>query len=256
MNELKAADVQKIVATRIDELGLVRLARMFSVEHHVPRGTHKADVVGGGPGSPGATGPTGPTGPSITGPTGPQGEPSTVPGPTGPAGDPGPTGPAGADSTVTGPTGPAGTGVSTCKQTAQITNTSNTTLVDIPGLSFALAAGRRYYFRFLVTFRTGATTTGVGFGFSGPAMTSANWRAEIQRNAPGTDQMHQDSRLVLTQFFSSPSVVAANTDYIAVIEGFCEPSANGTLQLGALSEVSGSQITIQNTGVGFLIDAG
>ena len=54
----------------------------------------------------------------------------------------------------------------------------------------------------------------------------------------------------------SASFAAANTDYMAIIEGFCEPSANGSLQLRCRSEVNGSQITIKNSGVGFLIDAG
>jgi hypothetical protein len=60
----------------------------------------------------------------------------------------------------------------------------------------------------------------------------------------------------LTTVLVSGSVVAAATDYIAKIEGFCEPSADGTLQLRCRSEVNGSQITIQNTGIGFLVDAG
>jgi hypothetical protein len=43
---------------------------------------------------------------------------------------------------------------------------------------------------------------------------------------------------------------------MAIIEGFCEPSANGSLQLRCRSEVNGFQITIKNSGVGYLIDAG
>jgi len=46
----------------------------------------------------------------------------------------------------------------------------------------------------------------------------------------------------------SASVAAANTDYMAIIEGLCEASANGSLQLRCRSEVNGSQITIKNSG--------
>jgi hypothetical protein len=124
-------------------------------------------------------------------------------------------------------------------------------------MSFSLVSGHRYYFKFMMTFQTAATTTGVGFCFSAPAMTASNYRLEARLGAAGTDQMYTNSSVdSLTTVLVSTSVVAANTNYIASIEGFCQPSASGTLQLRCRSEVNGSQITIQNTGVGFLVDAG
>ncbi len=45
MSELTKADVQRIVAAKLEELGLARLSSMFGVEHHVPRGTHKAGAI-------------------------------------------------------------------------------------------------------------------------------------------------------------------------------------------------------------------
>ena len=147
-------------------------------------------------------------------------------------------------------------GISTAKQTAQVTNSSNTTPTSITGLSFSLMSGHRYRFKFFVTFRSAATTTGVGFVFTAPAMTAANWKVSIRQAAAGTDQTYEDSTTALTTTLVSASVIAAATDYIAIIEGFCEPSASGTLQLHCRSEVNASTITIQNTGVGSLIDAG
>lgn len=41
MSDLNKLDIQKLIAARLEELGLTRLSRMFSVEHSVPRGTHK-----------------------------------------------------------------------------------------------------------------------------------------------------------------------------------------------------------------------
>jgi hypothetical protein len=88
-------------------------------------------------------------------------------------------------------------------------------------------------------------------------MTASNHRVEIRQGGAGTDQMYTNSVVNnLTTVLVSGSVVAANTDYVAKIEGFCQPSAGGTLQLRCRSEVNGSQITIQNTGIGFLVDAG
>ena len=146
--------------------------------------------------------------------------------------------------------------VLTAKQSEQIVNSSDSTLSDITGLSFSLLSGRRYMFKFLVTFRNAAITTGIGFAFSAPAMTSENWMATIRAGAAGSDSMYQNSSTALTSVIVSNGIVAVNNDQIAVIEGFCEPSENGTLQLRCRSEVDGSQITVQNTGVGYLIDAG
>ena len=50
MSNMNKPDTQKLIAARLEELGLTRLSRMFSVEHNVPRGTHKAAVAGSGDG--------------------------------------------------------------------------------------------------------------------------------------------------------------------------------------------------------------
>lgn len=146
--------------------------------------------------------------------------------------------------------------VLTAKQSEQIVNSSDSTLSDITGLSFSLVSGHRYMFKFLVTFRSAAITTGIGFAFSAPAMTAENWLATIRAGTAGSDATYQNSSTTLTAVIVSNGLVTLNTDQIAVIEGFCEPSENGTLQLQCVSEVNGSQVTVQNTGVGYLIDAG
>jgi hypothetical protein len=204
----------------------------------------------GATGSQGATGDMGATG--SQGATGSMGATGSQ-GATGSPGDTGPTGYTG----YTGMTGPSGVGSYTCKQSAQVTNSSSSTPTDITGMSFSLTSGRRYYFKFMVTYQTAATTTGVGFCFSAPAMTASNYKVEIRQSSAGTDQMYTNSVVnSLTTVLVSGSVVASSTDYIASVEGFCQPSADGTLQLRCRSEVNGSQITIQNTGIGFLVDAG
>lgn len=50
MSDMNKPDIQKLIAARLEELGLTRLSRMFSVEHNVPRGTHKAGAAGSGGG--------------------------------------------------------------------------------------------------------------------------------------------------------------------------------------------------------------
>jgi len=159
-------------------------------------------------------------------------------------------------NTHTHPAGPGSSPTSTCKQSAQAVNSSNTTPTDVPGLTFNLVAGRRYYFRFMGRFRSAATTTGVGFTFSGPAVNFTHWWLQAQQAAAGTDQMYQNTAAALATVLVSTGVVAANTDYLWQVEGIIEPSANGTLQLRCRSEVNASQITIQNVGIGILEDAG
>ena len=85
---------------------------------------------------------------------------------------------------------------------------------------------------------------------------SGNWKVSIRQGSAGTDHTFENSKTSLTTVLVSTSVAAANTDYMAIIEDFCEPSANGSLQLRCRSEVNGSQISIKNSGVGYLIDVG
>ncbi len=111
-------------------------------------------------------------------------------------------------------------------------------------------------FKFFETFKSAATGTGVSFVPSSPAMTTNDYKANIVQGSAGTDQTYENSVTSLTTVLDSASVAAANTDYMAIIEGFCEPSANGSLQLKCRREANTSQITIKNSGVGYLIDAG
>jgi hypothetical protein len=147
--------------------------------------------------------------------------------------------------------------VSVTKGTTQVTNNSNTVLVNATGLSFSLSANRMYHFKFVGSFQSAATTTGIGFSFTGPAVTYAFWFAEIQQGANGTDQMFTYSAAnSLASIASSASVVAANTDYIWKIEGYVQPSAAGTLQLQFRSEVNASTVTLKAGSAGVLTDCG
>jgi hypothetical protein len=139
---------------------------------------------------------------------------------------------------------------------SRLSNSSNATPSDITGLAFALTSGRRYYFKFFGQYQTAATTTGIGFTFSGPAVTRTSWRARIRQAANGTDSFYEGDAQALTTVTVSTAVVAANTDYAWEIEGVVQPSADGTLQLRVRSEVNSSQVTVQDVGIGLLVDVG
>lgn len=159
-----------------------------------------------------------------------------------------------ADGTWAAPT--ASSNVVTTKGTTQLTENA-ATLTNITGLSFSLTANRMYHFKFVGTFRSAATTTGLGLSLTGPALTYAGWSAQIEQAAAGTDQFYTYTVANSLSFIgASQSVVAANTDYLWEVEGFVQPSAAGTLQLQFRSEVSGSTVTLKAGSVGILTDCG
>ncbi len=44
MSDMTREQVLRLLSAELEKLGLTRLARMFGVEHNVPRGTHKAEA--------------------------------------------------------------------------------------------------------------------------------------------------------------------------------------------------------------------
>lgn len=195
-----------------------------------------------------------------TGPAGPAGSNGAAgaQGPPGAQGDPGTPGQAGAQGPqgIQGIQGPAGAGMTVARNTGNQTNTSNTTPTDITGLAIALTTGRRYTIRALVPFQTAATTTGIGFTWTGPAMTDCAWNVTIPQGAVGVDQQYTAHATALATVLVSAAVVAASTTYLAVIEGVFSPSANGTLQLRFRSEVNASQVTARDGAAMYAVDCG
>lgn len=151
---------------------------------------------------------------------------------------------------------PAAARVYAVKGTATQTNNSNVTLVDITGLSFAVASGVMYHFKFMGLYQSAATATGISFTFSGPATTYIGWNMQVEQAAAGTDSMFVASATALTTVLTSASVVAINTSYAWELEGFVQPSATGTLQARFRSEVNLSQVTIVAGSVGVLTRVG
>jgi hypothetical protein len=87
-------------------------------------------------------------------------------------------------------------------------------------------------------------------------MTAANFKIKVQQAASGTDSYYEAQSTTITTKLMSTGVVASSTNYIAIIEGHCEPSAGGTLQLRVETEVNASNVIIANTGAGYAIDCG
>lgn len=137
----------------------------------------------------------------------------------------------------------------------QITN-STTTPANVDGIAFSVVSGRTYKLEIIGQYQTSATTTGINFSFSGPAVSIASWNARVRQAANGTDSFWEAGIADSLTSASSASVVAANTDYPFFITGMFRFSADGTLQLRFASEVASSNAIVQIGTIGLLTDLG
>jgi hypothetical protein len=174
-----------------------------------------------------------------------------VPGPQGPPGIQGPAGTNGTDGAAgaqgpQGIQGPAGSGGPTVvRLNADHAPFTTTSMVNVTGLSFPVVSGTLYRFQFDVIFRTAATTTGIGLGLTTPTATAVGATVRIPI-ASGAGGEFQGSITASGGSVVSTAVVAANTDYLAQVVGVILPSANGTVQLQARTEIAASNVTIRN----------
>jgi hypothetical protein len=228
----------------------------------IPIASFKLQHGGSGNGEPGPQGPPGPEGPAgppgVDGVDGAAGE-QGIQGPPGIQGNPGTAGAPGIQGVPGNPGSPGAPGLgfaAVCKNSATQTNTSNSAAVAITGIAVPVTAGRRYVFTVWAPFQTAATATGIGFAWTGPAMTTFASKAQIQQGAAGVAQTYTNTGSTLAAVLTSTAVVAANTTYLAVVEACFTPSASGTLQLSFRSEVNNSQVSVLNGVAGFLVDCG
>jgi hypothetical protein len=145
-----------------------------------------------------------------------------------------------------GHTHPGGGGGPTIVRLTNPAVAAVTAFADIPGFVRALLANEAVHFRAVLVYRANATTTGVRLGVNGPASpavlayrtTTARTNA-LQSAAGATD----NETSFMSQAYDAPAadsgVAAANTDYLASIEGIIVNGANaGNLAMRFASEVA------------------
>lgn len=115
------------------------------------------------------------------------------------------------------------------------------TIADVTGLSFAVTAGNTYWFRFIVRYTAAATTTGSRWSISGPGSpTFLTYKSECSLT---TTSLTLNGGLTAYDLpAASNATSAATAGNIAIIEGFIQPSANGTVIARFASEVANSAI--------------
>jgi hypothetical protein len=122
---------------------------------------------------------------------------------------------------------------------ANYTN-STTTYSDITGLSFSEISGEVYAVEANLVFATAATTTGIGLSSSFPAGEHVN-KSIVSLTATTKTVMYWNTSSATNA--SSTGIMSG--DNIGEIMAICKPSADGTYQLRARSEIAGSLLTIK-----------
>ena len=183
-------------------------------------------------GSDGSVGPMGPAGSSITGPPGADGI----------------SGSAGAE----GPPGSPGLGFAAISRLTTDLNTVAVALSNATGLGFSVFSGVPYAYQFQVLFRTPATTTGLGLAVTHPAGVGA-YTAKIPHAADGSDSHWEGHGTASDDPIVGTGVQAANTDYLAQVQGVLTPSSNGTIQLRFRTEVANSRVSLRAGSWGWLL---
>lgn len=151
---------------------------------------------------------------------------------------------------------PAGgsSAVSYVKLTSDLAADGSTSLSDATGLSFAVTAGVYYSYKFTVIYQTAATTTGIGLSVNYPAATVASAYATITGfAADGAAAEFTGAITAANDTVLSTAVAAANTAYVAVIEGTLLPSASGTLVVRKRTEIAASNMIVKQASSGELV---
>lgn len=118
-------------------------------------------------------------------------------------------------------------------------------LTDITGLSFAVVTGKTYYFRFAGIYTAGASTTGSRWTINGPAMNWLFYESKYQLTATTYTTNTPMQAVQLPAASNATSNVATGGANFVLLEGMCNPSANGTLQIQGAREVTTDTVTLK-----------
>ncbi len=126
-------------------------------------------------------------------------------------------------------------------------STTSTTVSNVSGMAFSLRANTEYKYECDVVFRTAATTTGIGLGFSVPSgFSMLSYTANIPVAADGTGGIMSGWGTANNDMIIGTGVQAANTDYSARVYGTVRTGGTaGNLQLRFRSEIGSSSVTVR-----------
>lgn len=120
---------------------------------------------------------------------------------------------------------------------------TNNTVTPATIMQIDLPKAGLYSIEAVVRFRTPVTTTGMGLSLLGAG--EVNAQVSIPQAAAGTASFFESSVNASASVVLSTAVLAANTDYVALISGSYVATGAESLQLQMRSEVAGSLVTVQ-----------
>lgn len=145
---------------------------------------------------------------------------------------------------VLGSTSPAVNSLQTVVLSSDVINANATpnTIADVTGLSFAVVAGEMYWFKFNIFYTSAATTTGSRWSINGPASpTKFVFNSEYSLAATTTTRNANNLTYDLPAAVNATSSSTGHNQVI--MEGWIEPSSNGTVIARFASEITVSAIT-------------
>ena len=146
---------------------------------------------------------------------------------------------------------PGGTGILSTAYLAGTQVISQSTLVNVTGMTFACASTTLYHYKFISMHKSGTATVGVKYSVTYPSSTIAAGKVDSINLASGTTAAMHGLISTSGTAITGTSVVAANTICIAVIEGIVRATNAGSIQLQACAEAAGT-IWIMDGSVGLL----
>lgn len=137
---------------------------------------------------------------------------------------------------------------------ADLTNTSNVTLVSATDLQFNAVAGKTYYLEYTIRFRSSLATNGVAFTIatSSSAVGTIAALVNIPIAADGTAALFSGSISALGDLVIGTAVEAINTDYICNIKGVFECTTSGVIVPRFRSELNGNTVTFRNGSIALI----
>lgn len=125
-----------------------------------------------------------------------------------------------------------------------VINTSNVTFQNLTDLQIPVVAGKRYKFKAQILFSSVATGTGIGLSIGGTATGLLRGFCGMPiSNTAGTGNKFHGVLTALNGIVTSTGVGAANTQYMAEIEGVFTALTSGFIYPQFRSEVNGSAVT-------------
>lgn len=145
--------------------------------------------------------------------------------------------------------------VKTADQTVQTATPTDPVSAD--DLSFAVEAGKTYYFLFQCIFQTSDLNNGLSLGVTFPTFVPPTVVAGIVRipfSSAGSSSMWAGPIVSSDGLITATQAPAANTNYMATIEGIITPGEDGTLQVRFAGETVLATVTMKAGSMGQLYE--